>query len=560
MYNKLFYILLFLPLLLSITSQSLSPKQEINKEKGSQFSLNIVSMVNDYTLVNKVSDPLLNENQYLNLNLNQFSLQDFKEREIRNKEIKNRERENELLKTVLNKWASYFNNNFNFETNNLDPFEVRVQNNVDSLNRLIINVSDGLLNMCDKMITKTTSSLPLSYSSYAQFETEMRSTINNEGSKSDRDTESSGFFSIFSSSSQSKEVVLSKDISKAELTKAELETEVLQQMYDYQLYRLALNNRQTFLNGLCFNTFGLPYTLYYNSVNNTLSSAFNPALLNYYTIVVQNIIDNGFIRNLNRGFKSQTKNKGNDKKTDFNFDVEFDIDKDKKEMLVEKAKYILPILQRLEQRLPNYLSDIAKRSLNIDEYFQNLRQFWSDILDDTVIAAHDTPLKYKLELAALKLKAEDELKMKLKAEQIENEKMQKAEQEAQRIKDEYKKKALVDEARDFVRQEELLFKERQQNFSNQEWQQFNLWFSHQMTKGVNIYDSVLGGLGQVLHSTFSIPTNVIVNFASTQVSEIGKLLILVAGVVIVGLMTLFFVKLFIRRFLRLFWNVGEEKK
>jgi len=560
MYNKLFYILLFLPLLLSITSQSLSPKQEINKEKGSQFSLNIVSMVNDYTLVNKVSDPLLNENQYLNLNLNQFSLQDFKEREIRNKEIKNRERENELLKTVLNKWASYFNNNFNFETNNLDPFEVRVQNNVDSLNRLIINVSDGLLNMCDKMITKTTSSLPLSYSSYAQFETEMRSTINNEGSKSDRDTESSGFFSIFSSSSQSKEVVLSKDISKAELTKAELETEVLQQMYDYQLYRLALNNRQTFLNGLCFNTFGLPYTLYYNSVNNTLSSAFNPALLNYYTIVVQNIIDNGFIRNLNRGFKSQTKNKGNDKKTDFNFDVEFDIDKDKKEMLVEKAKYILPILQRLEQRLPNYLSDIAKRSLNIDEYFQNLRQFWSDILDDTVIAAHDTPLKYKLELAALKLKAEDELKMKLKAEQIENEKMQKAEQEAQRIKDEYKKKALVDEARDFVRQEELLFKERQQNFSNQEWQQFNLWFSHQMTKGVNIYDSVLGGLGQVLHSTFSIPTNVIVNFASTQVSEIGKLLILVAGVVIVGLMTLFFVKLFIRRFVRLFWNVGEEKK
>jgi hypothetical protein len=286
---------------------------------------------------------------------------------------------------------------------------------------------------------------------------------------------------------------------------------------------------------------------------------------------VQNIIDNGFIRNLNRGFKSQTKNNGNDKKTDFNFDVEFDIDKDKKEILVEKAKYILPILQRMEQRLPNYLSDIAKRSLNIDEYFQNLRQFWTEILDETIIAAHDSPLKYKFELAALRLKAEDELKMRLKAEQesaervlksqqIEKEKMQRAEQEAQRIKDEYKKKALIDEARDFVRQAEILFKEKQQNFSNQEWQQFNVWFSHQMTKGVNVYDSVLGGLGQVLHSTFSIPTNVIMNFASTQVSEIGKLLILVAGVVIVGLMTLFFVKLFIRRFIRLFWNLGEEKK
>lgn len=554
MYNKLFYILLFLPLLLSITSQNLSPRQEKDKEKekGSKFSLNInnnnhiVSMVNDYTLVNKVSEPLLN------LNLNQFSLQEFKEREIRDKEMKNRERENELLKTVLNKWGSYFGKKF--ESVLLDTFEVRVQNNVDSLNRLIINVSDGLLNMCDKMIIKTTSSLPLSYSSYAQFETEMRSAASND--KSDVESNNGGFFSIFSSSSQSKEVVLIKE----DLTKEELNAEVLQQMYDYQLYRLALNNRQTFLNGLCFNTFGSPYTLYYNSANNTLLSAFDPTLLNYYTIVVQNIVDNGFIRNLNRGFKSQAKNKGNDKKTDFNFDVEFDIDKEKKEILVEKAKYILPLLQRLEQRLPNYLSDIAKRSLNIDEYFQNLRQFWSDILDETVIAAHDSPLNYKLELAALKLKAEELLKQRLKAEQAEKDKLLKAEQEAQRIKDEYKKKALVDEARDFVRQAEILFKERQQNFSNQEWQQFNVWFSHQMTKGVNVYDSVLGGLGQLLHSTFNIPTTLILNFASTQVSEIGKLLILVAGVVIVGLMTLFFVKLFIRRFVRLFWNIGEEKK
>jgi hypothetical protein len=329
-------------------------------------------------------------------------------------------------------------------------------------------------------------------------------------------------------------------------------------MYDYQVYRQALNNRQSFLNGLCFNTFGDPYTLYYNSDNNTLSVIYNPAFLNYYTIVVQNIIDNSFIRNLNRGFKSQQK--GKDKTTDkedFNFDVEFDIDKDKKEILVEKAKYILPILQRLEQRLPTYFIDIAKRSLNIDEYFQNLRLFWSNILDESVIASNDSPLTFKKDLEVLRLKEAAVLAEKEKMLKAEKDKMFKAEQEAQRIRDEYRKKSLIEEARDFVRQSELLFKEKQQNFSNQEWQQFNAWFSHQLTKGVNIYDSVLSGVGQMLHSTLSIPANVVLGFASTQVSEIGKLLILIAGVVIVGLMTLFFVKLFMRRFIRLFWNTEK---
>jgi hypothetical protein len=278
--------------------------------------------------------------------------------------------------------------------------------------------------------------------------------------------------------------------------------------------------------------------------------------IRYYTIIVQNIIDNSFVKNLNRGFKNQQKEKGKGK-DDFNFDVEFDIDKEKKEILVEKAKYILPILQRMEQRLPTYLLDIAKRSLTVDEYFQNLRQFWTNILDETVIAAHDSPLKYKLELETLRLKEATVQAEKEKMLKSEKEKMLKAEQEAQRIRDEYRKKSLIEEARDFVRQGELLFKEKQQNFSNQEWQQFNAWFSHQMSKGVNIYDSVLGGVGQMLHSTLSIPANVILGFASTQVSEIGKLLILVAGVVIVGLMTLFFVKLFMRRFIKIFWNTEK---
>ena len=525
MFQKtLLYILFLLPLLSTTTSSNSVTIQDKN-------SVNIVSMVNDYTLVNKVSEPLLN------INTNTFSLNGFKEKEIQNNEIKNKNNKKNVL-NIVNDWFSYFDLD-------LDPFEQRVQNNVDSLNRVIINASDGLLTMCDKMIEKTTSSLPLSYSSYARFETEMRTKSTDNVDDADS---SSSLFSLFSSS---KAVVKAKDSSK------NLKDEVLQQMYDYHVYRLALNNRQTFLNGLCFNTFSDPYTLYYDSANNTLSVVYNPELIRYYTIIVQNIVDNGFIRNLNRGFKDQQKGKTKDKKDDFNFDVEFDIDKEKKETLVEKAKYILPILQRLEQRLPTYFIDIAKRSLTIDEYFQNLKQFWTNILDDSVIAAHDSPLTFKQDLEVLRLKEEAVLKKRLETEKAEQDKMLKAEQEAQRIKDEYRKKALIDEARDFVRQEELLFKERQQNFSNQEWAQFNMWFSNQLTKGVDIYDSVLGGVGQIIHSTFSIPTNVVINFASTQVSEIGKLLILVAGVVIVGLMTLFFVKLFIRRFIKLFWNTEK---
>jgi hypothetical protein len=533
MYRTFFYILFLLPLLSTTTSLNSVTIQDKN-------SLNIVSMVNDYTLVNKVSEPLKN----VNTEDSTISLNGFKEREIRNNEKRRTNKKNVL--NILNDWFSYFD--LEFKTDSLlDPFEQRVQTHVDLLNRVIINASDGLLTMCDKMIEKTTSSLPLSYSSYARFETEMRTK------SFEQEDSSSSLFGFFSSSKDKAVVSVKQDLSKADL-----EAKVVQQMYDYQVYRLALNNRQTFLNGLCFNTFGSPYTLYYNSANNTLSVIYNPDSLHYYTIIVQNIIDNSFVKNLNRGFKDQQQGKDKRKnKDEFNFDVEFDIDKAKKEILVEKAKYILPILQRLEQRLPNYLLDIAKRSLTVDEYFQNLRQFWSNILDDSIIACHDSPLTFKLELEVLRLKEAAVLKRRLETEQAEKEKMLKAEQEAQRIKDEYRKKALIDEARDFVRQGELLFKEKQQNFSNQEWQQFNAWFSHQMTKGVNIYDSVLGGVGQLLHSTLSIPANVILGFASTQVSEIGKLLILVAGVVIVGLMSLFFVKLFMRRFVRLFWNTEK---
>jgi hypothetical protein len=560
--NTLFYILLFLPLLTTmgslspVTIQTQPQGQKQTQTKETHFSLNIVSMVNDYTLVNKVLEPFIN----INTEPTTFSLKEFKERETRDR------KKSTTNINVLNDWLSYFTTGtgINIET---DSFEIRIQNHVDLLNHVIINATDGLLNMCDKMIAKTTSSLPLSYSSYALFETEMRlKNVNLDHDDSDDSNSNSkknnGMFGFFSSSS-SKTSSSTKDVAKVDLSKSEVNDEVLQQMYDYHSYRLALNNRQTFLNGLCFNTFGIPYTLNYDSVDNTLINTFNPSPLNYYMIIVQNIIDNSFVKNLNRGFKDQTtkgqttKGKTKDKKDDFIFDVEFDIDKDKKDSLVEKAKYILPILQKLEQRLVTYLSDLAKRSVNVDDYFQNLRQFWNNVLDESIIASHDNPLKYKKELELLRQKAEEALKRQLKVEQEEREKMLNAEQEAQRIIDEYKKKVLINDARDFVRQGEIRFKERQHNFSKQEWAQINVWFSYQFTKAVDIYESTLEGIGQLLDSTLSVPTNLVVNFTSTQISQIGKLLVLIGGVVIIGLMTLFLVKLFIWKVIKLF-GFGEK--
>ena len=500
----------------------------------------ILAMVKDYTLIDL---PVDNSNIVNEILLNQY-------------------KDKENIKP-LNKRSTWFTNvkqflaDFTTDDNELlEPFEVRVQNHVESLNRVIINASDGLLNMCNKMIEKTTSSLPLSYSSYAKFETEMQANGFNKEELKEEEAESGGFFDFFSSKTESTKKNALVVVNSVK-DKEEIEAQVVKQMYDYQLYRLALNNRQSFLNGLCFNTFGDPYILYYNSDNNTLSFAFEKNPIDYYAVIVQNIIDNSLVRNLNRGFKHQMNS---NKEEQLKYDVDFDIDKDKKASLNEKATYILPILQKLSQRLPTYLSDIAKRSLTIDEYFQNIQQFWFNILDESIVASHESPLKYKLELNRLKIKKEILLKEQMNAEHEEQKKMHLAELEAQRIKDEYKKKALIDDAHDFVRQNEILLNERQQNFSDKEWQQFNQRFLHHISGAIGLYDSTINGLGQLLHSTLSVPTNVVINFASTQVSQIGKLLILVAGVVIIGLMTLFFTKLFIRRITRLFWNTEKKEK
>ena len=362
-----------------------------------------------------------------------------------------------------------------------------IQKEVDSLNRVIINANNGLLTMCDKMIEKTTSMLPLSYSFYSKFESEL-SKVDSDG-----DTR---FFNFFSPT-------------KEDLTD---DTDLGQQMYDYHVYRLAVNNRQAFLNSLCFATFGDPYTLYYNFLNSTLQFAFDPTPIRYYAVVVQNIIDNSYIHTLNKGFKKGKKDKDKDK--GLKFDMEFDNNKEKKAALVEKAKYILPILQKLEQRLPSYLSIVAKRSLTMDEYFVNLRQFWTDVLNEANIAAQDSPSKYEAELLQERLK-----------QQVKEEALKKAQLEADRIIQEFNNKQLLTDAENYVREQNIIQKDIKQNYSVAEWEQ--------LKRKVRLHVSGLtGSLVSGIDGVIKVPVDYILGFASNTIWDLGKaaimLLILVS--------------------------------
>ena len=356
-----------------------------------------------------------------------------------------------------------------------------IQKEVDSLNRVIINANNGLLNMCDKMIEKTTSVLPLSYSFYSKFETEF---LANDLSKADSNG-GSGFFNFFSPSTK-------EDLNIAD-------SDLGQQMYDYHVYRLAINNRQAFLNSLCFATFADPYTLYYNSVNNTIVFAFDPTPIRYYAIVVQNIIDNSYIR----GFKGVKKGKG------LQFDLESDNkDKEKKTALVEKAKYILPILQKLEQRLPSYLSIIAKRSLSVDEYFVNLRQFWTDILNEANIAAHDSPSKYEAELLQERLK-----------QQVKEDALKKAQLDADRIIQEFKNKQLLTDAENYVREQNIIQKDIKQNYSIVEWDQ--------LKRRIRLHVSgFTGSLVSGIDGVIKVPVDYILGFASNTIWDLAKIAIM----------------------------------
>lgn len=477
------YILLFLQLLLVQNVVSTNTELSLNKQNNE----NKVIMVNDYTLVNYV----LPSNDIVETT---FGLHDFEEKG---------------KKDMLNKLVSFSSSFFSsFSSVKEGREDTYLQREVASLNRLIINATDGLLNMCDNMIAKTTSSLPLSYSLYNKLETEIRYNVVEEDLGGEEE-EDSGFFGFFSSSKKKEDTKL---VLKALEKDLDLAHDARKQMYEYQLLRLALNRRESFLNSLCFDTFGAPYILYFNSVNNTLQSAFDVNPIKHFTVVVQNIIDNSYIRGLNKGFKkgySKDKDKDKGKDKGLKYDIDNDFNKDQKETLVEKAKYILPILQKLEQRLPSYLSNIGRRSLTTDEYFANLRQFWTDIWEEASIAAHETPSKYELILLEQKrvLRERDEIDRR-------------AREEADRLIQDFKNKQLKKDAENYIREQEIFQEDRRQNYSVVEWEQLGRQIKLHVSGFTGSFISGVDGI-------IKAPVDYILGFASDTIWDLGKVAIMV---------------------------------
>jgi hypothetical protein len=447
MYNRLFILYLLFCAAFNV----------VKCNTQNQNSISISTIINDYTLVNTES---LTENTVTN-----FSLQFYLEQNSR----KTRAKYN---------WLSIKNA---FTTFNQISFEDYIFNEVVLLNRAIINTSNGLLNMCDKMIEKTTSVLPLSYSYKLATDPSLKDNSNSI---------ISGITGLFASK-ESKEI-----------------DQIMEDMYDFQLHRLAISNRASFLNSLCDNTFGNPFTLNYNPVQNSLSFTYDPNAVKYYIVIIQNIIDNSLIKGLNKGFKKKGK-------TGLNSDL--DTDKLKTASLVEKAKYILPLLQNLSRKLPTYLDNIATKSLTVQEYFDNLQQFWLIIFDQTIIASHELPITFKkeyLENEKRQLKQlEQELAAKIAAQQIINE---------------YNQNALIADAKNYVRHQDILLEDKKQNFSIIEWEQINRRFKKHINGLSNIFDSTLDGLGNLVR----IPTKFIIDLASDTVKEVGKVVIM--GLVLFG--------------------------
>ena len=445
------------------------------------------------------------------------------------------------------------------------------------LNRAIINASNGLLNMCDKLIEKTTSVLPMSYSYKLTPDMEtfepvvniniddvvditkvVTQTIGHVVTEKIRESDTLGILSYFlpkpsetslaikkaaKEHQESKELsfpeVLLKIEASRELQRANMKQQIVDDMTDYQQHRATINKRELFLNSLCSYSFGSPYTLYYNSANNTLSFTLNIDALRHYMVVVQNIIDNSHIRGFNRVFKLQKDEKGvkkdndkkdNDKKDNkekekgkdknkkynkyngLNYDIDLDIDITKTESLVEKAKYILPILQKMEQQLPTYLADISKWSLTGKEYFDNLKQFWDNIEKQTIIGAHESPFKYKTQL----LEKEREMELQRLKEFEMNKKV---EQDALRVIQEFKNKQLVEEAENYVREQQIFQNDRNVNFNIMEWEQFNRNIKGYFSGFTGVFVS---GVSGVLKS----PVDFLMDFTSETIMELGKVAIM----------------------------------
>lgn len=427
------------------------------------------------------------------------------------------------------------------------------------LNRIIINATDQLLNMCNKMIEKTTSVLPMSYSHkfatdfsiYTQQGNNDNDNDDNDGNDNTINYKSSKLFNFLFVPKSSKQVTLLSDTA--------LKQKIMDDMIAYQQYRDAINQRNLFLNSLCRNTFGSPYILYYNSANNTLNYAANTDAIKHYAIIIQNIIDNSHIRGLNYAFKAQKKLRDKDNKqhnkayySGLHYDIDLDIDIIKTESLIEKAKYIMPLLQKIQDQLSTYLYDISKRSLSLDEYFENLKLFWTNIGQEAYIGSQMYPLKYKEETLAIeKQKKEKEMEIQMELE-MEIEKEKKAKLEALRIITEFKNKQLINDAVNYVREQEIILKDKKTNYSILEWNQFNRRIKQHM---YGLSDSLVSGINGVLTS----PKNFVIDFVTESILDLGKVAILALVLVYFVLFCIDKMKSFVFSIFCFSKNVIKEK-
>jgi hypothetical protein len=242
--------------------------------------------------------------------------------------------------------------------------------------------------------------------------------------------------------------------------------------------------------------------------------------------VLQNIIDNSHIRGLNYAFKEYKKLRDKDKNKNnkayysgLYYDIDLDIDTKKTESLVEKAKYMLPFLQKFEKQLPTYLYDISKRSLTFDEYFMNLKVFWQNIGQEAHIGSQMYPFKYKAEMLKIKEKMEKEQLEKDKEKQAELEIDKIAKNEAAKIIREFKNKQLIEEAKNYVREQEIIQKDRKTNYSIIEWEHFNRKIKQQVFGFTNTLVSGING-------AVKAPKDFVIDFATETVLDIGKVAIL----------------------------------
>lgn len=536
----------------------------------------IPTMVKEYSLDSSLDKEKTEEDAPKNSNyiLQSFSLDQYKNNKNKNNAKLNKN-EN-WLSIVTDYLYPYLNTKTKTKTALDLDLDLDFASETMLLNRAIINASNGLLNMCDKLIEKTTSVLPMSYSYKLATDMEtfepvininiedvvditkvVTQTIGHIVTEKIRESDSLGILSYFlpkpsetsivikkaaKEQQESKELSLTQVLLKIEATREHQRENMKQQIADdmdnYQQHRATINKRELFLNSLCSYSFGSPYTLYYNSTNNTLTFALNIDALRHYMVVVQNVIDNSHIRGFNRVFKLQRDEKGvnkdNDKDNDkdneekginkkdkkekdntyngLKYDIDLDIDRAKTDSLVEKAKYILPILQKIERQLPTYLSDISKWSLSAEEYFDNLKQFWDNIEKQAIIGTHESPFKYKTQLLekerVLELQRLKELEMSKKVEQ-----------DALRVIHEFKNKQLVEDAENYVRQQQIFQKDRTVNFNIMEWEQFNRNIKHYVSGFTGVFVS---GVSGVLKS----PVNFLMEFTTETIMELGKVAIM----------------------------------